>query len=197
VVLEKQTRATIQCQDIFPSRIIRQQGTPNVRLQWPLMYEAAGTTWTLTIVYGTSQPYDDDGPGGPNPASYVHTEVWQWQLNVTMDSLRDLLTLLHELPFSTSQAPVISDEALYTALLSQVEWVRALVVSDDKPAAGLALGEFEMLLMDRCLAVPPPLPNPTGPGTGVAETMENPACCKLLTDAEYVGFELSIYQPAK
>lgn len=206
VVLEKQTPSAIQCQDIFLSGTIRQQGTPNVRLRWPLMYEVAGTKWTLTILYGTSKPYDDDGPAGVdsngnpygmNPASYVHTEVWQWQVHVTIDSLKNLVTLLHELPFGTSQSPVISDEILYAALLSQVERVSSLVAAQSLAQAGLALGEFEMLLMDRCMDKPPLLPNPTGPGTGIAQTMENPACCKLLTDAEYLGFYLNIYQPTK
>ncbi len=197
VVLRKQTPTPIQCADVFPSRLVQQQGTPNIRLTWPLMYEVAGTTWTLTILYGTTQPYDDDGTG-PNPAGYVHTEIWQWQAEVTLDSLKSVLVLLHQLPFGTSQTPLISDEILYETLQSQLEEVAAAkVIANDLVAAGLALGQFEMILMDGCLAVPPSRPNSTGPGTGVAQTAENPACCKLLTDAEFLGFNLGIYQPKK
>lgn len=197
VVLQKQTPNPIQCADIIPSDTVSQHGTPNVRLWWPLMYETAGTTWTLTILYGTTQPYDDDGPTGPNPAAYVHTEIWQWQLDVTMDSMKSMLAVLHQLPFGTSQTPLISDEVLYTGLQDKLQEVTVGAVAGDLVWAGLALGEFEMMLMDRCMAFPPPRPNPTGPGTGVAQSAENPACCKLLTDAEYLGFKLGIYQPKK
>jgi len=197
VVLQKQTPNPIQCADIVASGAVSQHGTPNVRLWWPLMYETAGTTWTLTILYGTPQPYDDDGPSGPNPAAYVHTEIWQWQLDVTMDSMESMLTLFHGLPFGRSQTPLISDEALYEQLQSKLEKVTVGAVAGDLVWAGLALGEFEMMLMDGCMAFPPVRPNPTGPGTGVAQSPENPACCKLLTDAEYLGFKLGIYQPKK
>ena len=39
VVLCKQTPSIIQCADVFPAKKICQQGTPNIRLWWPLMYE--------------------------------------------------------------------------------------------------------------------------------------------------------------
>lgn len=201
VVLLKQTPNLIQCADIISSGAVSQHGTPNVRLWWPLMYETAGTTWTLTILYGTSVPYADGGvdpvTGAPNPAGYVHTEIRQWQVDVTMDSMKSMLALLHELPFGTSQAPLISDEVFYDTLQSKLDEVKGGAVAGDSVSAGLALGEFEMLLMDRCMAFPPVRPNPTGPGMGVAQSAENPACCKLLTDAEYVGFKLGIYQPRR
>lgn len=111
VVLCKQTPSIIQCADIFPAKTICQQGTPNIRLWWPLMYEVPGTCWTLTILYGTSVPYDDDG-AGPNPAGYVHTEVWVWCVDATLDSLENLMDLFHELPFGLDEVPLISDEEL-------------------------------------------------------------------------------------
>ncbi len=197
VVLEKRTPTAIQCADVYSEQLIQQQGTRNIRLWWPLMYEAAGTTWTLTILYGTTEPYDDDGPTGPNRAGYVHTEIWQWQLDVTLDSMKSLMALFHELPLGKSQVPLISDDAFYEMLQLKLDEVTAAVMAFDSVEAGLALGEFEMLLMDRCLSTLPARPNPAGASTGVANTMENPACCKLLTDAEYLGFKLGIYQPRK
>jgi len=107
VVLCKQTPEIVQCADVFPSKKVCQQGTPNIRLWWPLMYEVPSTTWTLTILYGTPVPYDDDGPG-PNPAGYVHTEVWQWHVDSTLVSMKNLLELFHELPFGLDEVPLIS-----------------------------------------------------------------------------------------
>ncbi len=196
VVLEKKATSAIQCADVLAAHTVRQQGTPNIRLWWPLMYETAGTTWTLTILYGTTVPYDDDGPG-PNPAGYVHTETWGWKIEVTLDSMKSLVALFRELPFGPAQSPLISDETLYSAMQSKLDEVNAAILMGDSVTAGLSLGEFEMLLMDRCLPAAPTLPNPTGPGAGIAQSTENPACCKLLTDAEYLGFKLGIYQPTK
>lgn len=197
VVLQKELPTTAQCADVFTSSPVRQQGTQNIRLWWPLMYEVAGTKWTLTILYGTTQPFDSDGPLGPNPAGYTHTEVWQWQVEVTLDSMKNLLTLFHELPFGKSQTPLISDEVLYARLQSLLAEITVITIIGDSVDAGFALGEFEMMLMDSCLSTMPAKPIPTGPGTGIAQTAENPACCKLLTDAEYLGFRLGIYQPTR
>lgn len=196
VVLCKQHPSIIQCADVFPADMICQQGTPNIRLWWPLMYEVPGTMWTLTILYGTSTPYDDDGPG-PNPAGYVHTEVWQWQVDATLESLICLLELFHELPFGLDEVPLISDEELFPILIEKIEDIIAALEEEDEVTAGLILGDFEMEVMDACIAVSPENPAPTGPGTGIANSEENPACCKLLADAEFIGFDLNILQPNK
>ena len=199
VVLCKEHPSIIQCADVFPAGIICQQGTPNIRLWWPLMYEVPGTTWTLTILYGTSVPYDDDGTGGPNPAGYVHTEVWQWQVDASLDSLENLMELFHELPFGLDEVPLISDEVLYPILMDKIDAIEEAVeaTEPDTVTAGLILGDFEMEVMDACIPVSPMTPAPTGPGTGIANTVENPACCKLLADAEFIGFDLGILQPGK
>jgi len=195
VILVKQTPQIIQCADVFPVKTVPQQGTPNIRLWWPLMYEVPSTTWTLTILYGTPVAYDDDG-AGPNPATYAHTEVWQWHVDATLESLEALINLFHELPFGKDEVPLISDECLYPVLLTLVDEIE-LLVPGNLPAASLVLTELEMTVVDRCISESPEFPNPTGPGTGIAQTDENPACCKLLADFEYIGFKYNILQPAK
>jgi hypothetical protein len=196
VVLRKQTPQIVQCADVFPVKTVSQQGTPNIRLWWPLMYEVPCTTWTLTILYGTSAPFDDDGPG-PNPPAYVHTEVWQWHVNATLGSLSKLVELFHELPFGRDEVPLISDEVLYPILQSKIAATASALAAGDTVTASLVLGDFEMEVMDACIGVSPAFPNPTGPGTGIAETAENPACCKILADVEYIGKTTGILQPAK
>ncbi len=79
----KVTPNHVQCKmdgdnEILPAHTITQQGTANIRTWWPLMYEVPGTTFTLTILYGTPSLYDDDGTG-PNPPSWVHLEQWIWR----------------------------------------------------------------------------------------------------------------------
>jgi len=196
VVLRKQTPPIIQCADVFPVKTISQQGTPNIRLWWPLMYEVPGTTWTLTILYGTSVAVDDDGPG-PNPPGYVHTEVWSWHVDANLQSLQTLMALFHALPFGLDEVPLISDEVLYPVLQQKITDVIAFLDAQDNISASLLLGDFEMEVMDACIATSPAFPNPTGPGTGIANSFENPACCKILADVEYIGFGLGILQPGK
>jgi len=67
----------------------------------------------------------------------------------------------------------------------------------DLLTASQILWDFEMELMDRCITASPMLPYPRGPETGLANTEENPACCKLLADAEYVANKYGIFQSAR
>lgn len=196
VTLVKETPSIIQCADVFPASRAGQQGTRSIRTWWPLMYEIPGTTWTLTTVYGTSQPWDDDG-FGPKPAGYFHSETWRWVVDASLDSMKDVLALFHELPFGTDEVPLISDEALYPELLYKLDAVAAARDRDDLVGAGIILGDFEMEVMDACISFSPPRPRPTGPSTGIANSLENPACCKLLADAEYVGRNLGAFQTVK
>lgn len=188
--LVKVTPSHVQCKmdngnEILPAHTITQQGTPNIRLRWPLMYEAPGTTFTLTIVYGTPALYDDDGPG-PNPPAWVHVEQWVWTVSADFESLSDVLELFSELPFGQDEVPLISDGPLYETLQAKVEAAQNAYESGDLALAGLILADFELEVMDACIDASPPFPNPTGPGTGIANTDENPACCKLLIDVEYI-----------
>jgi hypothetical protein len=196
VVLRKTYTPGIQCADVFTVKNIPQQGTANIRLWWPLMYEAPGTTWTLTILYGTTQPWDDDG-AGPNPAGYAHTEVWTWKVDADLTHLSYLLALFHEVPFGLDEVPLISDEVLYPRLQSLVAAAAAAIAQQDLVTAGLTLGELELTVMDACISVSPAFPNPTGNTTGIANTRENPACCKILVDIEYIGKATGAFQTKK
>lgn len=198
VVLAKIPGQPVQCSDRFPTQIVYQHGTPNVRLWWPLMYETPGTVWRLLILYGTYSPYDDDGDDGPNPPSYVHTEIWQWELVASLDSMQCLLDLFHQLPYGTNQVPLVSDEELYLKLRWKLGKIEDALALDNKTLAGLILGRFDEAVDDACILDPPPTgPAPSGAGTGITNTEENPACCKLMVDAEYVGKALGIWQQSK
>lgn len=197
VSLIKETPEFIQCADVFPPITVQQQGTPNIRLRWPLMYEAPGTTFTLTIQYGTSVLWDDDGVLGPHIPSYYHENVWEWKVDASLESMKLLLELFHEVPFGLDEVPLISDEVLYPILQAKLDNIIQLVADENLLEAGNALGEFEMEVADACIGVSPRSPYPTGPGTGIANTLENPACCKILIDAEWVGVKLGIFQGSK
>jgi len=189
----------IQCSGEFPTGTITQQGTPNIRLWWPLMFEVPSCTFTLTILYGTSNLWDDDGTG-PNPASWVHAEQWVWHVDTDLTHLALLLDLFHEVPFQTDEVPLISDEPLYEALFDKIMGPEGALVkyeAGDTAGAAAILADFELEVMDACISVSPPNPNPTGPGTGIAQNECYPACCKLLVDVEYILQTTGIGQPKK
>ena len=194
--LVKQCPQFVQCADVFPAFKITQQGTPNIRLWWPLMYEAPGCTFTLSIFYGTPVLWDDDGPG-PNRPAFVHQEQWVWHVNADLPHLSLLLGLFHELPFGLDEVPLISDEPLYAALLAKVAAAQAALAAGDTALAASNLADFELEVMDACISSSPRFPNPSGLGTGIANTAENPACCKLLVDVEYILQTTGVGQPAK
>jgi hypothetical protein len=195
VTLTKVTGSTGQCSDVFPVTTVNQQGTPNIRLWWPLMYELPGTTWTLTVFYGTRLAYKDSA--NPNNAAYAHTEVWQFAVDADLDSMENEVTLFHELPFGKDEVGLISDEVLYPTILGYLDSAEDALAVGDTFDASAALINFEMAVSDACITTSPRLPDPTGINTGIANTDENPACCKLLADAEYVGFKYNLFQTAK
>ena len=196
VSLIKQPSEYVQCNGVFPTAPVAQQGTPNIRLWWPLMYELPSTTYTLSILYGTPVLYDDDA-AGPNPPAWVHQEQWIWHVDTDVPHLFLLLNLFHELPFGLDEVPLISDEPLFETLLAQLEALNCAIENRDIPAAAMLLSDFEMEVMDACIGTSPAFPNPSGIGTGIANTEENPACCKILVDAEYIFLTTGIGQPGK
>ncbi|MCC6484576.1 MAG: M6 family metalloprotease domain-containing protein [Armatimonadetes bacterium] len=180
VVLQKEHAALRQCYDVFAAGPIGQQGTPNVRLWWPLMYEPPGTTWTLTILYGT--PKSVKLPGERN-AGFVHRDQWRWRVEVTLDSLDTLLDAFHTVPFGLDQVPLISDENAYAWLKGKMAQAKA---APTQVEIADILSQIELQVADMCLSQSPAFPAPSGPGTGVANTRENPAGCKILADIDFL-----------
>lgn len=186
VTLVKQTPATNQmCSNTYPAKTITQTGAANIRLNWPLLYEAPGSTWTLTINYDTPTLWDDDGKG-PNKASLNHTETWVWYLESDPQSLRNLLSLLHNVAIGTSGVPAISNEALYSNLAVWFEAAQSAYEAGDIATAAMIVADAELALMDACITAAPASPDPTGRQTGVIASVENPAFCKLISDIEYI-----------
>ncbi len=202
VTLVKETPEYVQCGfdaqgvPIFPAHTVAQQGTQNIRLWWPLMYEVPSTTFTLSILYGTPVLFDDDG-AGPNPPAWVHVEQWVWHVHTDLERLSLLLELFHELPFGKDEVPLISDEPLYEELQFKIAQAIAAYNAGDTVNAAFWLADFELEVMDACINCSPTFPNPFGFGTGIANTFENPACCKLLVDVEYILQNTGIGQRAK
>ena len=166
----------------------------NIRLWWPLMYEPPCTEWSLEIVWVLV-----------GNTTVRNIETWRWKMDVTYASLKSLIELFHELPWGVCEVPLISDELLVNnpdpkvsdllEALAAIEaaWPEDPTKARDHDAALEALLDFEDLIGDNCIFECPPSPAPAGEKNGITQTKENPVCCKLLVDAEYLGFKLGIF----
>lgn len=169
----------------FSASHVVQSGTADIRLAWPLLYEMSKTTWTLTIDYTTSQPFDDDNDG-PNTPSLQHTDRWTYILDYDVSQLRPLLELFHNMPFGTSGVPLAGNEQLYHQYRQSLANAEDTFLQGDMATEAAYLTDFELAVMDSVILVTPPVPNPGGPDIGFAQTSENPAAFKLIVETESV-----------
>jgi hypothetical protein len=185
VVLRKVVPGYV-CTTAIGGSAVSQDGA-NVQLWWPLMHELPGTQWTLTISYKTII-WDDDG-SGPNLPATTHQDVWTWKVDATLESMGNLIKLFHELPAASCQVPLISGESIYTQLLNNISILKGMQPSN--PEMVEVFNSFILLIEDSCMTVDC---GDCGAGIGIRNTLENPACCKLLADADYVAAKLGLNQ---
>jgi len=186
----RKTVPTYECTQSIGGAAVLQQGTANIRRWWPLMYELPGTCWVLTITYRTSV-WDDDGTAGPNLPATTHQDVWKWCVCADLDHLINLVDLFHELPVGSCQVPLISSESLYAELIASIQALQAMDPAD--PEMSEAFNAFILLIEDNCLTVDCGL---CVPELGIRNTTENPACCKLLADADFIADALQVNIPS-
>ena len=200
----RKTVPTYDCVPGIGGASVLQQGSANIRRWWPLMYELPGTKWVLTVTYRTAANWSD-GFGSNLPAA-THQDTWTWQVDATLDSLENLIKLFHELPVGSCQVPLISGEDLIFAdgvtrddkgLLARIDEIEGLQPTD--PEMAEAFNSLVLLIEDNCLTTDCGVcsPAPVTGLVGIRNTVENPACCKLLADADYIMAKLEVNIPAK
>ncbi|NLN75283.1 MAG: hypothetical protein GX139_03100 [Armatimonadetes bacterium] len=169
------------------SAVYYRQGSGNIQRWWPLMYEVPGTEWVLTISYKTT-PWDDDGPAGPNKLATTHQDVWTWRLDANLDSMQNLVDLFYQLPIGSCGTPIISNEALRDDLINRLQSLKSYP-STDIPEYTMELYDLIMMIQDCCLTVDCGY---CSQRAGIYNTVETPACCKLLAEAEYILLKTAI-----
>jgi hypothetical protein len=186
----RKTVPTYVCTIAIGGAAVLQQGSANIRLWWPLMYELPGTKWTLTISYKTN-PWDDDGTG-PNLAATTHQDVWCWEVDATLASMGNLIDLFHELPVGSCQVPLVNGKDLYEELEEGIATLEGMDPSN--PEMAEVFNSFILLIEDSCLTVEC---GSCSSDLGIRNTSENPACCKLLADADFIINKLDVNIPGK
>lgn len=177
------------CPDYFKPVDMHQQGSAKIRDWWPLMYEPPTTSWTLTVSYDTATVVQFPGE---TQASVHHQDQWKWTVVTDIEHMKYFIDLIHELPIGSAQKPILSDEVLFKQLKVQLDEIDALVKANQKGEAGMKLDTFILDVEDACITEPC-----VGSqfGNGLANTAENPACCKLILDAEYLAKTLGLWNP--
>lgn len=177
VVLTKQSPEQGTCSGSRPSAKVVQTGSENIRLWWPLAYEAPGTTFTLELTYHTGQPRRfAEEPA----ASFAHSEKWVWTVTEDLLSLSNLTTLFSQLPFGTSSVPLISSQTLFSTLGGYQMEAQALLAAGNLAGLRSVLSDWSATVRDANTTVQPAFPDAAPPGSGIAGTNENPASCRLL-----------------
>src|SRR5207247_351494 len=145
----------------------------------------------------------------------LHADSWRWRVVADVTTLRYVIELMHGPAVSTLEVPCILGEDMYDALLAAQEKLRK-GIQDTKnlPDIANAIFDMEALIVANCLfvevlnplvAFPGPdqfgAPNIQPPGNlaqtvffgsgsavaGIIDTIENPCCCKLLVDLEWIS----------
>jgi len=185
-----------------------QYGT-GVRTWWALNYTQPGTKFILEVVSVCRASPTVNGVLGP---AVVHKDVWTWRMVASPGTLANLIEVMHGSGVSTLEAPCIIGEDMYVALKKAQQ---RLATASGTSDVGDAIFDMEALVVSNCLFVDvlDPLqafpgapqfgaPNIQPPGNlaqqvfiandgsaiaGIIDTIENPCCCKLLVDLEWIS----------
>jgi hypothetical protein len=145
----------------------------------------------------------------------VQKDVWVWRVVANPRTLLNLINMMHGGAVATLEVPCILGEDMYVALLkANAALLNAVEVTKTPESIGNAIFDMEALIVANCLFVevlnplvafpgPPQFgaPNILPPGNlaqtvffgqgsavaGIIDTVENPCCCKLLVDLEWIA----------
>jgi hypothetical protein len=221
--LIKEVPGSFKCPDVYglphfddkgnliPYRYF-QFGT-GVRTWWALNFTQPGTKFILEVVSVCRAT--DNGGGVPGNTS-VHLDRWTWRVTATVETLANLIEVMHGGAVSTLEIPCILAEDMYDALVKARGTLRDAIAGGNRTNIGNAIFDFEALIVANCLFVEVLIPTVAFPGpeqfgqpnfsppgnlaqpvlgvgmAGIIDTIENPCCCKLLVDLEFIAIKQGI-----
>jgi hypothetical protein len=196
VKLIKTLPAVSKCPDQFvPGATFIQTGNTGIRTFFPLKFTPCDTVFTLEIEFGSLSRTV------PRVVKDVRVNRFNFKVVVRPETLEWVVDALHCEPLGVCEVPCISDEGVFQTLLSQARDVAA--AGTDVQKLNTALDTFEATVVKNCTfqqqvfqvtdtgALLPcaifagtlPSNNTVADfGFGIVDTIENPCCCKLITD---------------
>jgi hypothetical protein len=197
---------------ITPSQTLSQDAN-HLRTWWTLRYTQPGTKFILDVVVVCDQTVN----GLTVPA--FHIDRWVWIVVADVRTLPFVVDLLHQDAIGTFELPCILAEDVAANLRTMIADFTTAVGQNDQNGIFNGLINLEAYIALNCLmtevAVPEVIyPGPmvnnqptyqppgnqavldtifgTGRPFGILDTTENPCCCKLLVDLEFMGQQLGI-----
>jgi hypothetical protein len=199
-----------QNNNLVPYRYF-QFGT-GVRTWWSLNFSQPGTRFVLSLV-SVCFTVSDNTPR-------IHKDVWIWRVIANADTLLEVIELMHGGAISTLEVPCIVAEDMYVGLKQAATRLQAAQASGSLVAISNAIFDMEALIVANCLFIEvlkpievfPGAPQFDAPGfqppgnlaqtvfigsegaaiAGLLDTVENPCCCKLLVDLEWIAIKNGI-----
>jgi hypothetical protein len=200
--LKKEIPGSGKCPNTFAPRTFFQFGS-QVRTWWTLIFTQPGTTFTLELTVRCLTP---------NGMPQLHIDRWTWKVVATFESLRQVINVLHTGALGTTEVPCIASEDMFRALQASVDQIQEKIEAPVPDVVGAqdALFNMEALIISFCaftdcfvaeevFAERFPPSNDIQQGdfgfTGIIDTIENPCCCKLLADLEFIAVCEGIVTP--
>jgi hypothetical protein len=192
-----------------------------IRTWWTLNFTQPGTRFLLQVVSACTFRRQI-APGRYQSSTQIHMDSWRWRVVADVNTLKYVIELMHGGAISTLEIPCILGEDMYDILVKAHDRLtKAVDSTDGNRLAEIANAIFDMeaLIVANCLfievlnpliAFPGPAqfgaPNIQPPGNlaqtvfigqgsavaGIIDTIENPCCCKLLVDLEWIAIKQGI-----
>jgi hypothetical protein len=197
----------------YPPQQYIQFGAAGIRTWWALKYTQPGTTFVLEVTVRCLQN------GSTRGRPEIHMDRWVWQVGVEVATLGMVIDMLHSSALSVMEFPCIADERVYADLKQLARNLReaaALTNETQRQLLGrAAIMDLEFVILSECVWVDfvapefargdgmgftrPPGNLPSGTDWtpfddeedgGIIDSLENPCCCKLMVDVEYISNNL-------
>jgi hypothetical protein len=188
--LIKEVPGSQKCPTTYEKQKFFQFGS-NVRTWWTLIYTMPDTTFTLELTVRCLDSF-----GRPT----LHIDRYIWRVVATLDSLRNVIDVLHTGALGTTEIPCIASEDMYEALQDSVTAIEDNL--DSQADAQDALFNAEACVISFACFTDCFIPNDVFSAafppanslqfgdygfTGLIDTLENPCACKILVDLEFIG----------
>jgi hypothetical protein len=197
VKLIKTLPAVSKCPDQFPpgETFVQTPVNGGIRTFFPLKFTPCDTVFTLEIEFASVSRTV------PRVPREVRVNRFNYTVTVRPETLEWVVDALHCEPLGVCEVPCITDEGVFQTLLTQARAVAA--AGTDVVKLNTALDNFEATVIRNCTfqqqvfqtddqgnVLPcaifagqlPGNSTVGGVGFGIVDTIENPCCCKLITD---------------
>jgi hypothetical protein len=201
-----------KCPDVYPgATYVQTPMSTGLRTWFPLKHSPCETTFQLEIEFSCVGP---DPRSGVRVVREVRVNRFNFRVVITPEVLSWVVHALHNEPLGVCEVPCITDEGLFQLLVDQATTInrefqggasriRQLNTAFDAMEATIVANCFFTLSVWQVSGTAPNLVvNPcaifggTLPGNftritngfGIVDTLENPCCCKLISDLYWLKF---------